>query len=150
MTGRMQKVRCLYIFSCDQIGILYNVRVFLAVHIASLPEKEREDFKPHSEKMKKFDDLVTEFPKNLATPIDVSFLRLVVRRLRNNKSKTKAKAGDTSASPVKAPTKTTPVAVKEEKKVVVEKKVMASIKLDAPQKGTEFASFVFDRINFMS
>lgn len=120
------------------------------MHIASLPEKEREDFKPHSEKLKKFDDLVNEFPKNLATPIDVSHLRLVVRRIRNNKSKAKAKAGEASASPTKSATKTTPVAVKEEKKDIVEKKVMASIKLDAPQKGTEFASIVFDRSHFMS
>ena len=118
------------------------------VHNSSLPEADRIDFKPHAEKAKKFDDLVTEFPTNLATPVDASYLRLIVRRIRNNMAKrvaNKNKATVTNSSPTNASQeKAKPIVVKEEKKV------MASVKLDAPQKGTVFAAVVLDRSNFTS
>ena len=119
------------------------------VHNLSLPEANRIDFKLHAEKAKKFDELVTEFPTNLATPVDVSYIRLIVRRIRNNKAKqvaNKNKATVTNSSPANVTTqeKAKPIAVKEEKKV------MASVKLDAPQKGTVFAAVVLDRSQFNS
>mmetsp|Transcript_43589 Transcript_43589/g.74420 ORF Transcript_43589/g.74420 Transcript_43589/m.74420 type:complete len:239 (+) Transcript_43589:933-1649(+) len=53
----------------------------------SLPAKKRKQFKTNAEKLKKFDEMIKEFPKNLATPIDVSYLRKVVRQERSNKSR---------------------------------------------------------------
>lgn len=114
-----------------------------AVHISTLPESEREDFKPTSEKLKKFDNLVTEFPTNLSTPIDIPTLRVIVRRMRTNKNKAQARASATSVSPANdSPAVVKPIVTKEET-------FLASIKLDAPQKGASFASVVFDRSNFI-
>jgi hypothetical protein len=107
--------------------------LIIAVYIFSLPEAEREEFKPTAEKLKKFDDLITEFPNNLATPIDLSYIRLLVRRLRSNKAKAQ-KRGPVS------PAKASPNTVKE---------TVAVVKLDAPRKGVVFNSVVFDRTNFL-
>ncbi|KAL7513231.1 hypothetical protein ACHAXN_010319 [Cyclotella atomus] len=114
-----------------------------SVHNLTIPEAEREDLKPNSEKLKKFDTLVTEFPTNLASPIDIAALRIIVRRMRTNKNKAQSRASASSASP----SKSKPAAVKPI--LVEEKKVMASVKLDAPQRGTTFASVVFDGSNFI-
>merc|ERR1740139_694642 len=47
-------------------------------------------FKVKVKKMDKFDEPVaSEFPKDLATPVDASFLRLLVRRTRQNRQKRK-------------------------------------------------------------
>mmetsp|Transcript_21973 Transcript_21973/g.64972 ORF Transcript_21973/g.64972 Transcript_21973/m.64972 type:complete len:740 (-) Transcript_21973:234-2453(-) len=51
-----------------------------------------EPFKPGKERLKKFDDLVDEFPPDLAIPIDVVELRKVVRRTRQNISKRRKSA----------------------------------------------------------
>jgi len=42
---------------------------------------------PHFEKRKKFDKLVKEFPKDLKTPVDLNYLKKVLRRARQNRSK---------------------------------------------------------------
>ena len=63
------------------------------------------------EKQRRFDDILKEFPSNLKTPVDRSYLQLRVRRVRKNRSQrssTKAKessdekSANTAASPSKA------------------------------------------------
>lgn len=117
------------------------------MHISTLPEGQREEFKPNSEKLKKFDKLVTEFPTNLSTPIDKPALRIIVRRMRTNKNKAQARASASSVSPSKDKSiAVKPVVVKEEK---VFAWVKQEVKLDAPQKGNLFSSIIFDRSNFI-
>ena len=53
-----------------------------------LPKKKSKPlFRAAVERLKKFDELLKEFPKDLAHPIDASYLRKVVRRARQNSSK---------------------------------------------------------------
>lgn len=71
--------------------------------------------------MKKFDEMVKEFPNNLATPIDAAYLRAAVRRVKGNKAKQeKRKSG--AESP--------------QRRMVMEK---IEINITVPQKGSEFA-----------
>ena len=70
-----------------------------------------EEYPIHLEKRKKYDQVVKEFPKNLMSPIDAEYMKKLVRRARQNKSKrTKSAAvrrasGDAaSASPAAVPT----------------------------------------------
>ncbi|GAX15794.1 hypothetical protein FisN_3Lh238 [Fistulifera solaris] len=48
------------------------------------------DFTAHFEKRKKFDKLVNEFPKDLKTPVDKSYLQKILRRARQSKSRKEA------------------------------------------------------------
>ena len=116
------------------------------MHISTLPEGQREEFKPNSEKLKKFDKLVTEFPTNLSTPIDKPALRIIVRRMRTNKNKAQARASASSVSPAKDKSIVVKPVVKEEKVLAL---VKQEVKLDAPQKGNLFSSIIFDRSNFI-
>ena len=72
-----------------------------------------EEYPIHLEKRKKYDQVVSIFPKNLMTPIDSEYMKKLVRRARQNKSKrTKSAAvrrqsGDAAAaSPAASPTPT--------------------------------------------
>ena len=64
----------------------------------------------------------------------------MAKRVANKNKATVTNSSPTNASQEKAK----PIVVKEEKKV------LASVKLDAPQKGTVFAAVVLDRSNFTS
>ena len=110
-----------------------------AVYLTSLPPEKLEEFKPTAERNKKFDSLVAEFPNNIATPIDASYIRLVVRRIHQNKMRVQARANSASSAKAK------PVDVMKEDDVV-----MVSVKLDAPQRGIIFDSITFDKTRFVS
>ena len=80
---------------CFCIADTLNLRVlyFLTLYYqqgdynATLPAVKRKHFKPIQEKQTKFDSMLDEFPKNLATPIDVSYLRKIVRMESSNKKR---------------------------------------------------------------
>ena len=57
-------------------------------------------YKIGAERLKKYDKMIPAFPKNLEVPIEASFLRLLVRRKRQNQSKRKSVGSE--ASPVKS------------------------------------------------
>ncbi|KAL7538754.1 hypothetical protein ACHAXR_008777 [Thalassiosira sp. AJA248-18] len=100
-------------------------------HNDSLPAAKRKQFKLTSEKNKKFDDMIEELPKNLATPIDASYLRKIVRQERSNKTRReKRKDGISSAGGAVGPAK------------------QEETEINIPQKGTEFSSVVFDKQDF--
>jgi len=99
-------------------------------HNASLPENKRKDYKINTEKMKKFDDMISEFPKKLATPIDAAYLRAAVRRVRSNKSRQEKRKSGTE----------TP------KRQTVTEKV--EVHITVPQKGTNFALLSFNKQDF--
>ena len=102
-----------------------------AIHNESLPEKKRKDYKINDERMKKFDEMIPEFPTKLATPIDASYLRLAVRQVKSNRARQeKRKSG--AESPKK-------------RQVVTEK---VEINMNVPQKGSEFAIVVFNKQDF--
>lgn len=91
----------------------------------SLPKPKQKPFKTHNEKQKKFDDMIKEFPKNLATPIDVQYLKKIVRQEKSNRARReKRKDGSTGGVAV--------VQVKQEES-----------EIHIPQKGMEFSSIVF-------
>lgn len=101
-------------------------------HNASLPENKRKDYKLTTEKMKKFDEMITEFPKRLATPIDATYLRAAVRRIRSNKARQeKRKSLGSEAS--------------KQRQTVTEK---VEVDMAVPQKGSEFALVLFNKQNF--
>lgn len=69
-----------------------------------------EEYPIHLEKRKKYDQVVAIFPKNLMTPIDSEYMKKLVRRARQNKSKrsksaaVRRQSGDAAtASPSPAP-----------------------------------------------
>mmetsp|Transcript_37369 Transcript_37369/g.55018 ORF Transcript_37369/g.55018 Transcript_37369/m.55018 type:complete len:650 (+) Transcript_37369:159-2108(+) len=61
------------------------------------PSTSNIPYKPNNERLKKFDEILEEFPSDLATPIDAAYLRKVVRRARQNTSKRKKSAAAMSA-----------------------------------------------------
>jgi hypothetical protein len=95
-----------------------------------LPENKRKDYKIKNEKMKKFDEMVSEFPNKLATPIDATYLRAAVRRVRSNKARQEKRKSGTE----------TP------KRQTVTEKV--EINITVPQKGNEFALVSFNKQDF--
>ena len=56
-------------------------------HNESKPKANQKPFKPTTEKLKKFDELVKEFPKNLVVPIDKGCLRKIARQEKSNRAK---------------------------------------------------------------
>jgi hypothetical protein len=56
-------------------------------HEGELRHAKNEEYPIHLEKRKKYDQLVKEFPKNLMTKIDQEYMKKLVRRARQNKSK---------------------------------------------------------------
>jgi hypothetical protein len=80
--------------------------------------------------MKKFDEMVTEFPNKLATPIDAAYLRAAVRRVRNNKARQEKRKSGTESP---------------KRRTVTEK---VEINITVPQKGNEFALLSFNKQDF--
>lgn len=104
-------------------------------HNDSLPASKRKQFKPNTEKLKKFDELITEFPKNLVTPIDVSYLRKIVRQERSNKSRREKRkdCGGSSVADGKGEWTDQP---------------LQETEINIPQKGMDFEDIVFCRRDF--
>jgi len=123
----------LYIFA----GVFDDWCVAEGEYNQSLSLIKRKPFKANVEKLKKFDDLVNEFPKNLATPVDISYLRKIVRQERSNKSR-RDKRKDSSGSGNSA--------VAGVGDSTAEKQQESEIHI--PQKGTEFLSIAFCRQDF--
>jgi len=91
-----------------------------------------EQFKAGVERLKKYDEMLEEFPNNLVNPIDAIFIRKLVRRTRQNEKKRMkaiASTGDVSESPKK-------------------NKVNKVITLAVPGKGVTFPSVPFNDIDF--
>ena len=81
--------------------------------------------------MKKFDEMITEFPKKLATPIDATYLRAAVRRIRSNKARQEKRKSEASETL---------------KRQMVTEKVEVTISV--PQKGSEFDLVSFNKQDF--
>jgi hypothetical protein len=107
----------------------------------TLPAIKRKQFKPVTEKLKKFDDMLEEFPKNLATPIDLSYLRKIVRMERSNKQKRennrqrkeKRKSGEGGDA---------------DSATAQQKPQPQDGTVHIPRRGTEFPTIVFDKKDF--
>mmetsp|Transcript_11560 Transcript_11560/g.21859 ORF Transcript_11560/g.21859 Transcript_11560/m.21859 type:complete len:238 (+) Transcript_11560:817-1530(+) len=123
----------LYIFA----GVFDDWCVAEGEYNQSLSTIKRKPFKANVEKLKKFDGLVNEFPKNLATPVDISYLRKIVRQERSNKSRRdKRKDGGGSGNSAVAVVGDSMAEQQQESEIHI------------PQKGTEFMSIDFCRQDF--
>jgi hypothetical protein len=96
-------------------------------------KKGSEKFKVGVERLKKFDKMVTAFPRNLEVPIDPSYLRLLVRRKRQSQSKKKSIGS--AAPPGTTPTK----AAKDDKFMT----------LQLPQMGQMFQIITYSKTDFV-
>ncbi len=104
----------------------------------TLPDnKTKEIFRPNVHKLKKFDEMVKEFPQKILTPIDVSYLRLIVRRVRNNKAKIQARKDGSYFE-----------ARRGGKKGVADQDDKMASMIRVPQKGTQFSQFSFNYDDF--
>ena len=69
-------------------------------------------FQAHFEKRKKFDELQSEFPSNLKTPVDAEYMKKILRRGRQNRRKRQQKAvqkdGSTTVTETTTHEETTP------------------------------------------
>ena len=81
--------------------------------------------------------MVKEFPQEILTPIDLSYLRLIVRRVRNNKAKIQARKDGPQGE------------TKKQKPMNEEDRTSStSLEIQVPQKGTEFVTISFDISDF--
>jgi len=104
----------------------------------TLPEdKTKEKFRPNVHKLKKFDEMIKEFPQKILTPIDVSYLRLIVRRVRNNKAKIQARKEGSYFE-----------ARRGGKKEVPDEVNKTALMIRIPQKGTQFSLISFNYDDF--
>lgn len=87
-------------------------------------------YKIGAERLKKYDKMIPAFPKNLEVPIEASFLRLLVRRKRQNQSKRKSVGSE--ASPVKS------------KKVV-----KTTQEIEVPIASTKFPTIKYNKDDFV-
>lgn len=103
-----------------------------------MPKKKGvEPYKVGVERLKKYDKMLTTFPKRLEVPIEPAFLRLLVRRRRQNQNKRVKKEGSESAS---VTTVATPI--KKEKKPNV-------MKLQIPQASQKFPTITYNVAHFV-
>lgn len=106
-----------------------------AKHRSLQPQKRGgkiEQFKAGVERLKKYDEMLEEFPKNLVNPIDAIFIRKLVRRTRQNankRMKALAATGDVSESAKKS-------------------KASKMMTLVVPGKGLTFPSVLFNDVDF--
>jgi len=71
----------------DQYSKAYDDWIEMeAKYHETAPDGNRK-YKPNNERLKKFEKLLSFFPKDLLEPIDAAYLRKVVRRSRQNRSK---------------------------------------------------------------
>lgn len=117
-----------------------------------LPKKRGiEPFKVGVERLKKYDKMLTEFPKNLEIPVEPTYLRLLVRRRRQNQNKRKkelqnaANAG--ASTPSSKATSGTAVVVPTVKKEPKKPKVLT---LPIPQAGDVFPTITYNASDFVA
>jgi len=88
----------------------------------ALPPSKRKSFKASSQRLKMFDDMLVEFPRNLATPIDATFMRKNVRQEKSNRARRESRAKTCSET--------------------------RQVDVLVPQKGNEFSVATFRRQDF--
>jgi hypothetical protein len=118
------------------LTVIHMIQLFKAKHRDLLPKKKGAEFKVGTERLKKYDQMLGEFPKNLEIPVDAPFLRKVVRRKRQNENK-RLKLLEESVK--KSET------VKTEKK---KKREAVFLTLNVPQRGDTFPETEFNIQDF--
>ena len=112
---------------------------------------KKDSFKPGVERLKKYDKMLKRFPQDLVTPIDVAFIRKIVRRVRQNAQKRRKSKGDGESIPGSpAPTvkDNDADAAKEELVKVDANAPSQTIEVRVPGKGTKFPSAPFNEDDF--
>mmetsp|Transcript_37220 Transcript_37220/g.75814 ORF Transcript_37220/g.75814 Transcript_37220/m.75814 type:complete len:124 (-) Transcript_37220:46-417(-) len=117
---------------------------------------EKDSFKKGVERLAKFDKMVKAFPKDLAEPIDASFLRMIVRRVRQAANKRRKAAGGATARAGRANTSKPTKAAVATKKRKIESKLAemddnappSMLEVRVPGKGAAFPAIHFDAKDF--
>jgi len=112
---------------------------------------ETKDLTLHKEKMKKFDELVTKFPDDLEIPVDIPFLRKVVRRVTQNFKKRKENIDRVDA--ISPTMKLASVKMEEDEDGLAIQDGNSNapskvISLHLPKKSTKFALILFNSADF--
>lgn len=103
-----------------------------------------------------FPQMVKAFPKDLAEPIDASYLRMIVRRVRQAANKRRKAAGEATARAGGANTNKSPKAAVATKKRKIEAKLAEMddnapppmLEVRVPGKGVAFPAMHFDAKDF--
>lgn len=120
-------------------SVFHSYHLLLAKSRDLLPGKKKgPEFKVGTERLKKYDQMLEEFPKNLEIPVDASFLRKVVRRKRQNENK-RMKLMEESVKKVEV--------VKTETKKKKREPVL--LRLNLPCKGQKFPESIFNLQDFV-
>ena len=111
-----------------------------------------QEFPGHFEKRKKFDRMITEFPKDLKTPIDKAYLQKILRRARQNKHKREKTAkikqeGDSSGGKKSEPKTEESSAAPSSKEASSSKKSQPD-RITLPVAGTQFPRRSFNEEDF--
>jgi hypothetical protein len=130
-------------FCKPQVVILHSRQIFdlfcsfnTAKYRSLAPKKKNlEPYKVGVERLKKYDKMITTFPKNLEIPIEPTFLRLLVRRRRQNQNKRVKKEGLEAASIASVATP-------------VKKKKPSVLKLLVPQASDKFPTITYNEADF--
>mmetsp|Transcript_3944 Transcript_3944/g.5143 ORF Transcript_3944/g.5143 Transcript_3944/m.5143 type:complete len:701 (+) Transcript_3944:204-2306(+) len=113
-----------------------------------LPTKKKgTEFKVGTERLKKYDQMIEEFPNNLQTPIDAPFLRKVVRRKRQNENK-KLKLMEESGKKTEVVAEKDTSSVAEKTDTPTEKRERTIVNLMLPCRGTKFPEITFQMVDF--
>jgi len=122
----LQIYSCAYDDWCDAEG----------KYCITLPKNKRNKFKLNTEKKNKFDRMVQEFPNNLAVPLEISYLRKIVRQERSNKQRREKRKDGSIDNMTTARDR-------------MAEQQQQEFKMCVPQKGTHFSSLVFQRLDFV-
>ena len=117
----------------DAYSTVYDDWVKAEATFKQNTSKKGDSYKAGAERLKKYDEMIKVFPRDLETPIDAAYLRLLVRRKRQNQSK---KVKGPVSSPSKSPAKKSA------------KAVSRVIKITIPSKGRTFPSIVYNKTDF--
>ena len=116
---------------------------------ATLPAVKRKHFKPIQEKQSKFDSMLDEFPKNLATPIDVSYLRKIVRMESSNKKRREKRksggAGEAAVARIDDATST----MKQPQPQLQLQHLQQDVVVCIPQKGLNFPTIELNKQDYL-
>ena len=109
----------------------------LGKYDTTLPKEKRKNFKLNTEKKNKFDRMVQEFPNNLAVPLEISYLRKIVRQERSKKQRREKRKEGSIDNMTTARDR------------MVAEQQQQEFEMCVPQKGTHFSSVVFQRLDFV-
>jgi len=126
---------------------IFALPVCVANHrtlVGASKKRGKDVFKVGVERLKKYDQMILTFPKNLEVPIDAPFLRLLVRRKRQSQSKkSKMIKAETASATKKTTTSTTTTTT-----TTTTTPTPSMMELNIPGKGVKFPEVRYQKSDF--